>query len=410
MNNKIVVRLSKQNVISWMATSFIAMIAIGAYYQINFYIIAIYAIASVPLFLTNAHAVFAKIKNNSLIRMWIIYIFVSFLSTFINGKLFFRNTTFINFSFIFIGISIAASTDRITFYRIFTKFITVLSTVVLITQIIHVDLFGLIKSGTVYYSVDTRIGGGVSSLFEYRHYYGVMLSCAFFINLFYGYEKRKFLTGCILFINIILTYTRNIWLALLFGIIIYFVKEKKHKIKSKYLLNASGILVCVLFIGALFPELWLPILENIVNRFIQAQVSLSTYSYGGVRGYVIIRGTQHIFGNWKRYLIFGGGDGFAMDWLKSNPYGYGWTDAIDVQYITVLMNTGIVGIAVIIALIMKVTRRFIFSKRNSDYLTELIVIIMSISFCFFDVFGLCTSIYAFWIFIICFGYGGNEIR
>ena len=381
------------------------MIAIGAYYQINFNIIAIYVIASIPLFLSNIKLIFIKIKHNMLIKIWLIYIFTSFLSTLIHGRFFLSNTTFVNVAFIFIGISISASTDRITFYQTFTKFITVLSVVVVITQIAQVDVFGLIKAGTAYYSIDTRIGGGVSALFEYRHYYGVMLLCAFFINLFYGDKKKKFIVGCVLFINIILTYTRNIWMALLCGILIYLMKEKKHTIKSKYLSYAIGIFICILFIGVIFPELWLPIFENIVSRFIQAQVSLSTYSYGGVRGYVITQGTQYILENWKQYLFIGGGDGFAMNWLRDNPYGYGWTDAIDVQYITVLMNTGIVGIVIIFVLIINAIRRFKLSKRNSDYLTELLVIIMSISFCFFDVFGLCTSIYAFWILVLCFGYG-----
>lgn len=117
----------------------------------------------------------------------------------------------------------------------------------------------------------------------------------------------------------------------------------------------------------------------------------------------MICGTQYILKNWKKYLFFGGGNGFALMWLKENPYGLykEWTAAIDVQYITVLMNTGIIGLALIVMLIVTEIRTYISDNQNSDFLTSIIIIVMCVSFCFFDVFNTCTSIYAFWIFILC---------
>ena len=162
------------------------------------------------------------------------------------------------------------------------------------------------------------------------------------------------MTGCILVSNIVLTYTRNTWLAFAFGLAIYVWKEKKQKIKSKILLYMMAVLLCLFLIVILFPEVWLPVIENIIERSTQAKLTTSTYLYGGVRGYTVTFGVQYILKNWKQYLFLGGGNGFALMWLKENPYGLykEWDAAIDVQYVTVLMDTGIIGLAFIIILIV----------------------------------------------------------
>lgn len=403
MNDKLVIRYSKKNMMSWLAISFIALIAVGAYFQINMYVICIYILISIPLFITNLKLVFNNLKRNSLVRIWMLYILVGLASTLYYGRLFLNNSVFVDLSFFFIALSVAACTDRKIFYQNFIKFMSILSVLVLIAQITHVDFFGMLKAGSEYSAGDIFRGGGVSALFEYRHYYGIMLNCAFFMNLYYGKEKRKFLTSCILVSNIILTYTGNTWLAFAFGLAIYGWKEKKQKIKSKKILYVVAVLLCLFLIIVLFPEAWFPVLENIIRRFTDAKLTTSTYLYGGVRGYVMICGTQYILKNWKKYLFFGGGNGFALMWLKENPYGLykEWTAAIDVQYITVLMNTGIIGLALIVMLIVTEIRTYISDNQNSDFLTSIIIIVMCVSFCFFDVFNTCTSIYAFWIFILC---------
>lgn len=403
MNDKLVIRYSKKNIMSWLAILFIALIAVGAVLQINMYVVFTYMLISMPLFLANVRLIFDNLRKNTLIKIWLLYILAGFVSTLYHGRLFLTNSVFVDLSFSFVALSITACVDRKTFYQTFIKFMSILSVLVLLAQIIHVDIFGMLKAGSTYSTSDMYSSNGVSALFEYRHYYGIMLTCAFFMNLYCGKEKRKFLTGCILILNIILTYTRNTWLAFAFGFTIYVWKEKKQKIKSKKILYLMIALLCLLLTAMLFPEVWVPVVENIIERFTNAKLTTSTYLYGGVRGYVITCGVQFILKNWRQYLFLGGGSGFALTWLRANPYGLykEWTAAIDVQYITVLMDTGIIGLALIAILVVTEIRIYISKSKNSDFLTAIIIIVMCVSFCFFDVFDTCTSVYAFWMFILC---------
>lgn len=409
VGTKLVIRYSKKNIISWIAISFIAMIAIGAIFQINTYVVLAYILIVMPLLLSKYKLILENIKTNVLVKIWLLYILIGFMTTFYHGQLFKTNAIFVDLSFALIALALAASTDRIFFYRNFVRFMYILSIVVLVTQIIHVDVFGMLKAGSAYSSIDISSGGGVSAIFEYRHYYGIMLAGAFFMNLYYGKESRKFLTACLFILNIIISYTRSAWIAFAFGLAIYLWKEKKSKIKSKILLYVIMILWSIFLIGLLLPELWLPIAKNIVDRFVNAKITTSTYLYGGVRGYVVTCGVQYILNNWKKYLFFGGGSGFALMWLRENPYGLykEWTAAIDVQYITVLMDRGIIGLALILGLVISQIRVCVSQKNNKDYLTALIVLVMCVSFCFFDVFDTCTSVFAFWMFILCLQGNGD---
>jgi hypothetical protein len=396
----VMLKYSKKNMVSWLASSFIILISIGAYFQINNYIVAVFLLISGFLFIINGRLIMSNIKRNFRVKIWLIYTLLELSSSIFHGRLFMDKAFFVDLSFLIIALAMTSCIDRKDFCQNFVRVMIVFSILVLITQLIQVDLFAGLKAGTMYSSIDSSTGG-VSAIFEYRHYYGILLSCAFFMNAYYGKEKYKFLIGCILISNIILTYTRSIWLAFALGVMMYGWKERQ-KIKGRKLLLIM-LIVLILFMSMLFfPEVIVSVIDKIIARYHDAKV-VSTYLYGGVRGYAIICGTQYIFEHWKEYLFWGGGNGFAMTWLQENPYGTykEWTAAIDVQYVSVLMNTGIIGLSFVVMLIVKEIRVYLLNERNSNFLIAVLILIMSIAFGFFDVFGTCTSIYAFWIFILC---------
>jgi hypothetical protein len=351
--------------------------------------------------LFNTKKLVEKLRNNSLIQLWILYVIINLTSTILHGREFTDLVpVLLDVCLLFIILTLTSYTESSIVFEKIIRLMYCLSIVTLVTYVLHIDVFEVLKSESVYKGIFSG-GGGASALFEYRHYYGVMLSCAFFMNLYYGKENRRFFTGCILISNIILTFTVNTWISFLLGVLIYVGKEVKPKVKLKYFLYFAAFLILVIFIIIFFHDVCVSVINSIMNRFDDLQVSLGNFEYGGMRGYSLICGVQYILENWKKYVLLGGGNGFAMTWLREHPYGT-WTAAIDVQYVTVFMNCGILGLGVLIVLAFKELRMLLTKNRNEDaFLKALLILVMSVSFCFFEVFESCTSIYVFWLSILC---------
>jgi hypothetical protein len=340
-------------------------------------------------------------------KLWLIYLGVGLFSTLINGRIFNDKSLYINLCFLFIALSISGYTSDKSFCKNFIYVLSFISILNIVSYIFHIDIFGFLKSGTPYLTDDER-SEGLAAFFEYRHYYSVLLSCAFFMNLYYFVGRKKKIIGLILLVSLYLTYTRSAWIAFMFAGIIFIYKEKKQFnnwswINLKSILMIGIICTSLIVIQISFPTLSIPIIGKVLERIAEARFTTSTYMYGGVRGYVWIEGIRNILINWKKYLLFGGGNGYALSWLSANPYGdYGeWTAAIDVQYITVFMDTGIAGLFCVLALVWNTLKKCLLGTVNRRFVFLLSMVIMFISFLFFDVFGTCTSIFAFWNFIMC---------
>lgn len=405
MDTKLRIRISRQDIFSILIILFIFLIAIGAYYETNSYTIGLFCVISIPFFLKKIQYIVANIMQNRRCILWIIYIVIGMVSTFLNGRVGSNNAIFVDLSFLFIALSLSSMVDRKEFLISLKNIIVFIGVIVLLSQLMNIDFFGLIKTGTVYSAIDIFSGGGVSALFEYRHYYGMFINAALLIEIYYHSRKAKYhiFNMFVLVINIILTYTRSTWIAIAFALVLYIWKNKKDKIKSRTVMNLLGSTIILLFVLILVSDIWFPILGNVIDRIVNAQVTSSTYIYGGVRGYVIQVGVRHIIENWNQYLLIGGGHGFALSWLKANPYGLykEWSAAIDVQYVTVFMNLGVLGIVTIFLFFLFEIKTFLASTNREDEMLSILFIMIGIILIFFDIFDTCTSVYAFWVVLIC---------
>lgn len=88
-----------------------------------------------------------------------------------------------------------------------------------------------------------------------------------------------------------------------------------------------------------------------------------------------------------------------MDWLRNNPYNplgwENWSQAIDNQYVTVFMNSGLLGLGTIIALFLKIINQ-VRSQNNPRYVIfPLSLFSMFFVMAFFDLFGQGT-VFLFW--------------
>ena len=228
----------------------------------------------------------------------------------------------------------------------------------------------------------------MASIFEFRHYYACYLAIALLSTLRYPFPNKvlQWSSLLILSINIFLTSTRTIWFALLVLIIF------KIKLKNKFVIKRNIIYTTLILVPFLiFIITTSDIFSNVWLRLIQ--IFESDQNFGGVRLYTLTNGTMYILRNWPRYFFLGGGPGFAMYWLKLNPFGF-WTNAIDSQYVTIFMDFGILGL---ISFLIPIFYIVLTKYRELESFHRDSMLIMAFSSLFFEIIGSTTSIFVLWM-------------
>lgn len=283
--------------------------------------------------------------------------------------------------------------------RILSSLSIILSYISLVGYILNIDIFGFIKANSNYLSIDSSIGGGISTIFEFRHYYAVFLILAILYTLYF--HRDNIISISVLIINLLLTYTRNSWIVCIFCIFLLVWKGRRNRIQIKknwFILMILMILTAVIFCFV-FQKSLLPIFNNITSRLHLIFENETTDDILGARGYSLQFGIGYIIQH-PIYWILGGGNQFAMQWLKSNPYYY-WTSAIDNQFVTTFMNQGLIGICLFFKIIIEVWKVF---KQHSSKMVQMIslsTISLFMSMMFFEVIGISKSIFILFLLLIC---------
>lgn len=374
------------------------------YYRFYTYYLLIFMIISGGLVVIQKPILRIK-RENTILSFWYIYLILSLLSTVI-----FKQYNYLSAVLLGIGITIVVylltiNWDKDYFFKGFKKIVCLIGIITIVGVILKKDVFIFVRQGNP--SIDIFTNGN-AAIFEYRHYYGVVLIAAFLIDLVYPFKNKiiNFLVLCIIGINIILTYTRSTWLSLGVVVILYLLKN----FKWSKLLNTNNFLKTFLYVTiVIIVILWFyksfqSVIDNIVLR-------LSNIGEGyGVRSYSISSGTKFIFDNWEQYLLLGGGNGFALEWLKSNPYGLvRWTTAVDVQYVSTLMDVGILGFGSLIGILIMTVKTLITTKDKNQILGTLFLISLFVNMWYFDFLNFYCSPYIWWIISI-FIVSRNQIK
>ncbi|WP_283109255.1 O-antigen ligase family protein [Thomasclavelia spiroformis] len=408
------IKVTKNKFASWLLILLLFLTPISIYLKLELELVIFFLFLSLPYWM---NLIFRKNLNEdnnlNIFNLWIVYIGISLISTLI-----FQHHNIDSFRGIFYEISltiaiypIAALCDKKYFFITFRNLIFILGILSLISQLIKWDPFFSLRARAMLTGIDTTSGGGISSLFEYRHYYAMFLVFSLLITYYYPSKKSELINVIfivVLLINLAMTYTRNAWIAFILLVFIILLKNKNNihiffKIKIKNLLLLLYTILILLLVVILFKSQLQQILNNIMFRFQQVKSDNELYgNASGVRGYVVTEGIKYICENWQKYLWIGGGNGFALQWLKNNPYGITtirWVAAIDVQYVTTIMNSGILGIILLLLILIRNIEFFITQRNN---LIFLIFIGYFIMFWFFDVIPFMSSVFVFWIIAICF--------
>lgn len=401
------IRVSLRRICSILLATFIIAPDIGAIYRLNNEVTIMYALMATILFLLGLKLRKINIKFNKVLMLMVVYIVGSSISTYMFID---KNQGFLgilcSIAYLYIAFVLSSLCDRTLFIKYVQKLMILLAYISLVSKVIGMDFFGIIKKGSIFTSIDP-ITGGISAIFEFRHYYGVFLMVTLISLILMPLRKKltNTINISVIVINIILTYTRNIWIATGIVLILLFFKYYRFKItETGVLLGTLSLALCVVcFI--IFRNQIDSILGAISARIDEITNAKNTYGgIGGVRGYTFTYGTKFILENWREYLLLGGGQGFAIMWLAANPYGQWkeWTSAIDVQYVSTFMNSGLVGIVCLFWIILIAIKMYIKQSDAKRTIFSLSIIGISISIIFFDIIGIPNSVFALWNVCLCF--------
>lgn len=388
-------RYSSKTISANLLCLYSVFIALGVYFRINAIVMGIYFIITMAYFIRRPGKYIGKVikGNNTIASIWLLLMISRLISVVINFRVSAIESVFIDFAHFFIMLVLISTCDECIYFKNQRNLCIILMVATLIDYALSLGVFTIIKSRAGKDAIDSV--GGISGIYEYRHYFGLYLIFCFIILKYFPFGKvwQNTLSKMLLVLSIILTFTRNIWIAftciLLFdGLKNIYKKQTKIKQKSVKIILISLFILFIIFIANY--RKFLPIIQNVLDRLNMNYFKLSK---GGVRGYTLRGGIKLFLNKWDGLFFFGGGHGYAKDWLRANPYGYSkWDKAIDIQYITSLLDNGIVGLALLALALAKGIKGY-FSRKHFKTIQCEMIFVFAISLCFFDVIGTNASAY-----------------
>ena len=388
---------------------FFLLVTIGSYIKIKTGVVISFTAISFVLFLLDYRRMGFSFFKSPMTYLWISYALVGVLSTvFVAGS---RDLYILysQVSFTIILFVLAGYTDGDSFFRCYRIFVLIFVIAAFYEIAAGKVLFAFLKKGTQFALVDDQ-AHGILSIFEYRHYFGCYLLLAFF-SIFYFPEKKwllNLLYGLLFFAAIIVTFTRSIWIALFVGFFLllasWFLKRKKHPASAKsfsikkrkaFFVTLIVLILVLVSLGVAFRTQLQSITANVLQRLMDINPANGSWFK---RTFTLIHGPEYMFRN-PSLLPIGGGAGSALRWLETAE-GAQFRGAIDCQYVHTFMETGIIGLAVFLGMLIYAFIRFFRSAHTFEKMMTLQYIAMAVAFFFFEVVVVNSSVFALWSFVL----------
>ncbi|MFT8900633.1 O-antigen ligase family protein [Liquorilactobacillus nagelii] len=358
---------------------------------------------------------FNKLYIFSLKRIMMIFIIYTCLSTMINASMgnfnslssytrLLTNIVFFVVPYITLYYSIGKE-FRIFFvkgYRSLLLFFSLLGVFEYVTKIQPYTF--LIKSQAAIYNF-LEYGSVQSSnyrttlIFYHPNLYSTLL-VVYFVFLIYKPFKNNIiqLIGVALFLaNIILTQSRTGWISLFLVAILIFLKSFLLNLEIKKMVYKIAKVLIVFLLIFLFFSVFSKIYQSfskILYERINDAVSGQAY---GAR----LENWRLLSIAWKSFtnILIGGGDNYAISLLQEYPSINNWSRAIDNQFLTFLINYGVLGTSIFIYLTLKTLRCFF--KSNDDIKSGICLAVFAIliSSWTYEFFGLNSVNYLLFILI-----------
>ena len=217
--------------------------------------------------------------------------------------------------------------------------------------------------------------------FYHPTYYSMILAVAIICCLFIPYKNKIFNLVALLLmgINLALTQSRTGWFACIIGIVFYLLcNNTKKRITLKQLkgilkYGALIIILVVIFIG-FNNTIWNSIFEVINERISEL---LQGNAYGArLANFNIIQTLRKT--NEEYIFVFGGGERFAITYLQAHTFIDSWNNAIDNQFLTILLNFGVIGLELYLAVFILALKYFWEMRYNKELAFPFVILIMLI--------------------------------
>lgn len=248
------------------------------------------------------------------------------------------------------------------FFKYYRNVMVVFSIAGIFEYITHMQLYSfLIRTEAATYNFQFYSNPASSvyrliMIFYHPIYYAVLMSFAIVCVLYIPFKKSivNWAVVLMMIFNILLTQSRTGWLLIVIIFILHFLKAHPPKLNgeivvSRKMINTffigSGILIisCLCFIKS---DLFVGVREIMINRFNAAFVD---QNYGArLSNFSLIGKISAKYG--KGFYLLGGGFKYALVYLQEHPTVSGWTRAIDNQYISALIDTGVLGLMLYLSL------------------------------------------------------------
>lgn len=241
----------------------------------------------------------------------------------------------------------------------------------------------------------------VRSIFLHPTICGVFMTISWLCVLFVPYKKKwlNCMAKIIIFLCLLGTQSRSNWIAFVIINLLYIWKKyRKQRIffEKKNIIRVILGVAFALIIGIIFNEFIMKIYQLVVNRWISGMDSNNAGNYNRVT--MIKMGLKE----WNNFeileKIFGSGDGYANAFLLRNPIR-GWNTAVDNQYLTVLLDFGLLGLILLLCLAGYIFRRVMIDSNEINQLCELGLLSMLISTFFYEMFPWITVTLIFSLFL-----------
>lgn len=224
-------------------------------------------------------------------------------------------------------------------------------------------------------------------IFYHPIYYALLLTLGVIVLLYFPFRNKvvQYFSVCLLGINIILTQTRSAWICVVMCVLLCLVKKWKNNNPFRRI-PKKKIVAILFFVVAVF-------IASMGHSFSQIYSELSNLISERIGSLFLGNGTDirlaniyvvsNIIVNNPYLLITGGGLMYVVSYLQNHPtLGY-WSSALDNQYLTMLINYGIVGLCIYIALLIQFVKSF---RRDNgalkDCLNLCLIALMLFSFVF----------------------------
>lgn len=208
------------------------------------------------------------------------------------------------------------------------------------------------------------------------------------VNVFAG--------GCIL-LSLVGTQSRSSWIAFLAVTLIFCVKKlccKKIVIKRKEIVSVISIIIILLLLGYFLRDNIINVVEVVTKRWMNGLDANHAATFTRVS--MIKRG----WNDWKSAgggrKFLGAGFGYALKLLKSHSIR-GWDTAVDNQYISILLDYGLVGLIFFLYLIFSVMKKTVLTENDAVQFWGLCILSMCISTFFYEMFSWITVMMLFCI-------------